>query len=305
MRAPVVERPTGPERLPERPGEEEALRPEDLEALFERPSPVRRPPAPALRTRARPARGRVTLPSVDVRPGLALRLPGGFGTALAALVLVLALVLSLDGQPLELPWDGPASPPTRPTPRQPGPGFVAYTGEASEPVRFVVHGSPNRMAALPGAVLYGRLDDPGRPPLRMRLGNLAVEPEVDQVGANGRAETIRYRSAWPGVDAVVRTSPTGVGYDFIVQPGADPSVIELEYVDATELTVGRDGRLRGRGPSGEWADSPPESWQDGPAGPEMVASSYELRGGGRVGFTVGPYDPSRPLVVDPDFVLVP
>ena len=30
-----------------------------------------------------------------------------------------------------------------------------------------------------------------------------------------------------------------------------------------------------------------------------VASGYELRGGTRFGFVVGPYDPSRPLVVDP------
>jgi hypothetical protein len=30
-----------------------------------------------------------------------------------------------------------------------------------------------------------------------------------------------------------------------------------------------------------------------------VESHFELRGGTRFGFVVGPYDPSRPLVVDP------
>ena len=43
----------------------------------------------------------------------------------------------------------------------------------------------------------------------------------------------------------------------------------------------------------------PESWQDGPNGREPVTSSFELRGDGHFGFTVGPFDPSRILVIDP------
>jgi hypothetical protein len=85
----------------------------------------------------------------------------------------------------------------------------------------------------------------------------------------------------------------------IVQPGVDPGVIEMEYVRATELTVDRAGRLHVRGADGVWIDGTPESWQDGPSGREPIESHYELRGGGRFGFVVGPYDPSRPLTVDP------
>jgi hypothetical protein len=79
----------------------------------------------------------------------------------------------------------------------------------------------------------------------------------------------------------------------------NPGVIEMEYVGATELTVDRGGRLHVQIADGEWIDGTPESWQDGPSGREPVASSYELRGGNRFGFVVGPYDPNRPLVVDP------
>jgi hypothetical protein len=83
------------------------------------------------------------------------------------------------------------------------------------------------------------------------------------------------------------------------QPGVNPGVIEMEYVGATELTVDQAGRLHIRSSGGEWIDGTPESWQDGPSGRVPVASSFELRGGNRFGFVVGPYDPSRPLVVDP------
>src|SRR3712207_7851901 len=49
-----------------------------------------------------------------------------------------------------------------------------------------------------------------------------------------RIEAIRYRSVWPGIDAVIRTQPGGWACDLIVEPGVDPGVIEMEYVGATE-----------------------------------------------------------------------
>jgi hypothetical protein len=101
------------------------------------------------------------------------------------------------------------------------------------------------------------------------------------------------------VDAEIRAMPGGFSGNFIVQPGVDPAVIELEYVGATELTIDSGGRLRIRGADGVWIDGVPESWQDGPAGREPVESHYELRGGNKFGFTIGSYDTGRPLVVDP------
>lgn len=226
------------------------------------------------------------------------------------LALLLGLVLTVFDRPVAGPApqsaagpaEQPAAQPTaRPTPPPAGPGFVAFAGTASEPVRFVVHRSPNRLAAVPGALLFDWQDSRGYPPVRLRLGSRAIEPEVDRASSvDGAAETLRYRSVWPGIDAVIRTLPTGTAYDLIVQPGTSPSVIDLEYENVTELTIGSDGRLRGRGPAGDWSDSPPESWQDGPSGREMVPTRYQLRGGSRFGFVVGPYDPSRPLVVDPE-----
>lgn len=180
------------------------------------------------------------------------------------------------------------------------PRFVAYQGASAEQVRFVMDDGWSQTAAVPGALLMDWREGQAQPALRLTMGNPAAEPEVEKASADGdRIEAIRYRSVWPGIDAVIRTLPGGWACDLIVEPGVDPGVIEMEYVGATELAVDRAGRLHVRTVGGEWIDGTPESWQDGPSGREPVASSYELRGGTRFGFVVGPYDPSRPLVVDP------
>ena len=180
------------------------------------------------------------------------------------------------------------------------PQFVAYEGVSAEQVRFVMDDGWSQTAAVPGAVLMGWREGAAQQALRVMMGNPAVEPVVEQMSADGsRINAIRYRSAWPGIDSVIRTMPGGWLCEMIVEPGVSPGIIELEYVGATSLTVDRAGRLHVQSPHGAWIEGTPESWQDGPSGREPVTTSYELRGDNRVGFVVGPYDPSRPLVVDP------
>jgi hypothetical protein len=180
------------------------------------------------------------------------------------------------------------------------PRFVAYQGTSAEQVRFVIDDGWTQTAAVPGAMLMDWQAGQAQPALRLTMGNPAAEPVVEKTSADGsRIDEIRYPGAWPGVDAVIRTMPSGWSSNLIVQPGVNPGVIEMEYVGATDLTVDQAGRLHVRIADGEWIDGTPESWQDGPSGREPVDSSYELLGGNRFGFVVGPYDPSRPLVVDP------
>ena len=180
------------------------------------------------------------------------------------------------------------------------PQFVAYEGVSAEQVRFVMDDGWSQTAAVPGALLMDWREGQAQPAVRLTMGNPAAEPEVEVASADGsRIDAIRYRSVWPGIDAVIRTMPGGWLCEMIVQPGVSPNTIELEYVGATALTVDRAGRLHVESAAGGGIEGTPVSWQDGPSGREPVDSSYELRGGNRVGFVVGPYDPSRPLVVDP------
>ena len=180
------------------------------------------------------------------------------------------------------------------------PQFVAYQGESAEQVRFVLDDGFNQTAAVPGALLMDWSEGRAQPALRLTMGNPTSEPEVAKLSTDGKQiKEIRYPAAWSGIDAEIRALPGGWSANFIVEPGVDPAVIELEYVGATELTVDGAGRLHVRTPDGVWVDGTPESWQIGPAGREPVDSRYELRGGGKFGFVVGPFDPSRTLIVDP------
>lgn len=180
------------------------------------------------------------------------------------------------------------------------PQFVAYDGASAEQVRFVLDDGWSQTAVVPGALLVDWREGQARSSMRLTMGNPAAEPEVDGPASDSNGVgAVRYRGAWPGVDAQLKAMPGGFSSNFIVAPGADPAAIELEYVGVTDLTVDRAGRLHVPSADGTWIDGTPESWQDGPAGREPVESHYELRGGGRFGFVVGPYDPSRPLVVDP------
>ena len=124
------------------------------------------------------------------------------------------------------------------------PQFVAYQGASAEQVRFVLDDGWSQTAAVPGALLMDWREGTDRPALRLTLGNPAAEPEVAKLAADGTGiAEIRYRQAWPGVDAEIRAQPGGFSGNFIVAPGVDPAVIELEYVGATELTVDAAGRL--------------------------------------------------------------
>src|SRR5262249_32439589 len=88
-------------------------------------------------------------------------------------------------------------------------------------------------------------------------------------------------------------------YDFVVTPGADPSVILLAFDGVDELEVDEAGDLQVRG--AEWAlqQRKPVLYQEADGVRREIAGGYVLRDGGQVGFAVERYDRSQPLIIDP------
>ena len=113
---------------------------------------------------------------------------------------------------------------------------------------------------------------------------------------------IAYRDLWPGIDLVYLAHKGNIKYEFRVDAGADPSVIQLSYEGATSIRLTDTGALGVRTPIGSLVEKPPVSFQamDGLTRP--VASRYRLLGN-RLGFDLGPYNPTKPLVIDPVVVL--
>ncbi|MEL6972007.1 MAG: hypothetical protein AAFO02_17700, partial [Bacteroidota bacterium] len=56
-------------------------------------------------------------------------------------------------------------------------------------------------------------------------------------------DEILHRDAWLGIDILHGSNNAGVTYDFIVQPGVDPSLIEMTFSGHTSLTINGAGEL--------------------------------------------------------------
>ncbi|MGI8983633.1 MAG: SBBP repeat-containing protein, partial [Acidimicrobiales bacterium] len=109
---------------------------------------------------------------------------------------------------------------------------------------------------------------------------------------------VRYDGVYPGIDAVFHEAPQGLEYDFEVAPGADPGAIGLTFDGAGAPTLDPDGSLVLHPASGELRQSEPVLYQDFGEDRREVPGGFVVDGD-RVGFWVGGYDTTRPLVIDP------
>jgi hypothetical protein len=114
---------------------------------------------------------------------------------------------------------------------------------------------------------------------------------------------VRYGDVYQGIDLVYYGSQRQLEYDFHLAPGADPSIIRLGFagVKRTELDAAGDLVLQLSG--GEVIrQHKPVLYQEVNGTRQTVAGRFVLRGRNQVGFEVGPYDKSLPLVIDPVLV---
>ena len=128
---------------------------------------------------------------------------------------------------------------------------------------------------------------------------------------------VRFQGVYPGVDLVYYGNQgRGLEYDFVVAPGADPSVIALEVgADSVRpakgerrstLRIAADGDVVVKIDGGEVRFQKPVVYQPTTGDPksqtqnrELLDGRYVLLAGNRVGFEIPNYDKTKPLVIDP------
>jgi hypothetical protein len=112
---------------------------------------------------------------------------------------------------------------------------------------------------------------------------------------------IAYRNLWPGIDLVYRGTVGRLKYEFIVHPGADPSMIRLSYRGAEGISVDQAGRLNISTPAGSFQDDVPAAYQEADGRRKDVRLAYRLMAASpcAYGFEVGAYDHSQTLILDP------
>ena len=110
---------------------------------------------------------------------------------------------------------------------------------------------------------------------------------------------VRFDEVYPGIDLEYYGSKGELEYDFIVAPGKDPSKIAVRFDGIQGMRLDEEGNLLLKTLRGEMLQHRPVVYQHVNGRRSFVQAAYALQGGNKVGFRLGAYDSSRPLVIDP------
>ena len=169
------------------------------------------------------------------------------------------------------------------------PCFVLNLGEASPDVKYLSR----------GALVVAEFSDHA-----MSLGTLKSRMRVEFEGAMFLSEvtlqdhSVVYRNMWPRVDIQYSLYQGTIKSEYHLAPGADPNFISLRYSSESTPRILRDGSLYMNVSGAEFVESPPYAYQER-GGRVEVPVEYRIYDDGTVGFAVGYYDHSLPLVIDP------
>ncbi len=112
---------------------------------------------------------------------------------------------------------------------------------------------------------------------------------------------LRYADIYPGIDLVYSFLEENLKYEFVVAPLADPLLIHLRYPDADCVDVCDEGVTLSKG-GYVVADTELMAFQEisGIATVECAFGSDDLS---TISFSIGPYDSSLELIIDPIILL--
>jgi hypothetical protein len=110
---------------------------------------------------------------------------------------------------------------------------------------------------------------------------------------------VRYVSVYPGVDLVYHGEQGRLEYDFIVAPGAAAKRIRLRFSGINALNVDSAGNLLLNSNDGSLVFRKPVVYQEVGGTRRPVIGSFHLLAKDTVGFSLGKYDASKALVIDP------
>jgi FG-GAP-like repeat/IPT/TIG domain/Beta-propeller repeat len=114
--------------------------------------------------------------------------------------------------------------------------------------------------------------------------------------------SIEYKQVYPGIDVIFYGHDGQLEYDFVIEPGADPRRIQFVFDGADGVRLQENGALEVRVGTELIAFAAPDVYQERVDGRRStIAAAYQLEGR-NVRFSLGSYDQSRALVIDPVLV---
>lgn len=128
--------------------------------------------------------------------------------------------------------------------------------------------------------------------------NLSEEAPIKHVQCFNR---VMYKDVYPNIDLmfIAGEEDAPLAYEFIVNPGGDPSKIKMNYSGAQGINHKGDGTIDVLTKRGYVTEGKPYSYVFGSN--KKVASSYHLENN-TVSFNLAKYDLSQVIVIDPTLV---
>jgi hypothetical protein len=116
---------------------------------------------------------------------------------------------------------------------------------------------------------------------------------------------VNYKQIYAGIDMTYYGNQRQLEYDFVVAPGADSRQIALAFGGAKKVEVeAASGELIvTTSDGGEVRQHKPVVYQEAAGGRKIIEGSYAKTGRkGEIGFRIGEYDRTLPLIIDPTLV---
>jgi hypothetical protein len=201
--------------------------------------------------------------------------------------------------------------------------FEPNQGQAAVPVKFVARGAGYNLYLTPNRAVFSF------PSLGAEPGNQALVLTLSMVGANpapkisggdelqGKSSyffgsdpktwrtdipnfgKVQYENIYPGVDLIFHGIQGQLEYDFFLHPGAQPKVIAISFQGAKGIDLNHTGELVLEAGKGRVFFHKPVAYQLDGEQRQSVPAHYRMIGKNQVGFVIGSYDSSKPLIIDP------
>jgi hypothetical protein len=199
--------------------------------------------------------------------------------------------------------------------------FEINEGQAATQDNFVCHGSGYSLALTPTRAMLGLDNRTATDALSLQV--VGANPSAEPVGQDllptrsnyfiGNDSSkwltdipnygeVEYQDVYSGINLLYYGNQGQLEYDFVVSPGADASAIRLSIQGAQSVNLDTQGNLVLHTSGGDVVEHAPVVYQDVGGQRQSVAGQFVLDGNGQVGFQLGAYDPSAPLVIDPVLV---
>jgi hypothetical protein len=204
--------------------------------------------------------------------------------------------------------------------------FIANTGQTDPNVKFQVKGAGHSIFFTPNEIAFVAFPTPNEPGnqatissvVRSSLANSNINPTISGLEKlpgvanfllgedSSQWQTnvptfngVVYQNVYQGIDRVFKGTEGQLKSEFLVAPFADPSQIKMNYSGVNDIRLRDDGALILETPLGELIDNAPIVYQDINGQRVNVPAAYNLLGNGQVNFSLGYFDPTQPLVIDP------